>query len=129
MKILLYSKIECLKQYRVMISVRQKYQKKLIFNLLKKNVLFKNTELLCNIKFFFNYCFKIKIKIIKHQQNLNKHFFIQGMKKYVIHLIQMKIEQKKYLLKKKEECRINLENIRKANFIKKMKNIITKKKI
>ena len=50
------------------------------------------------------------------------------MQKYVFHLIQMKIEQKKLLLKKKEECQINLENIRKANFIKKMKNIINKKK-
>ena len=38
-KILLFSKIECLKQNRVMIATRKKYQKKYMLNLLKKNVL------------------------------------------------------------------------------------------
>ena len=71
-KILLFSKIECLKQNRVMIATRKKYQKKYMLNLLKKNVLLHNSELLCNIKFFFNFCFKIKIKIIKVQKYIDK---------------------------------------------------------
>ena len=128
MKILLYSKIECLKQYRVLISTRKKYQKKLAFNLLKRNVLLKNTELLCNIKFFFNFCFKLKIKMIKQRKIANNLIFKQAIQKFVIHLIQMDIERKKNLLKKKEECKINLENIRKKNFLKNIKNKLGKKK-
>jgi uncharacterized protein (DUF2132 family) len=63
MKILLYSKIECLKQYRVMISTKKKYRKKLAFNLLKKNVSLKNYELISNIKFYYHICFKFIIPI------------------------------------------------------------------
>ena len=128
MKILLYSKIQCLKQYRVEISTRKNYQKKLIFNLLKKNVFLKNNELLCNIKFYFHYCFQIKIKIKKHQKNLDIIFFKQGMKKFVIHLIQIKIKQKKCLQYKKEEYINNLQKIRQLNFFKEIKNKIKIKK-
>ena len=127
-KILLFSKIECLKQNRVMIATRKKYQKKYMLNLLKKNVLLHNSELLCNIKFFFNFCFKIKIKIIKVQKYIFKQNFNKNMKKFGIHLIKLGIKQKKELLKKKDEYKNKLQIIRKKNFFKEIKNKITKKK-
>ena len=128
MKILLYSKIECLKQYRVMISTRKKYQKKLAFNLLKKNVLLHNSEVLCNIKFYFNFCFKIKIKMIKKRKSMNEDMIKQGMQKYFFSLVQIRIKQKKQLLLKKEELKNNLIKLRKRNFIKSIKNKTLKKK-
>ena len=128
MKILLYSKIECLKLYRIKISTRKKYQKKLAFNLLKKNVFLKNYEFFCNIKFYFHYCFQIKRKIKKEQKKFDEIFFKQGMQKYVIHLIQIKIKQKKFLMKQKDKYINNLKNIRQSNFFKVVKNKIKEKK-
>ena len=128
MKILLYSKIECLKQYRVMISTKKKYRKKLAFNLLKKNVLLKNYELISNIKFYFHMCFKIRIKMIKQNQKNNELIFKNGIQKYFIHLVQLKIMLKKQLLQKSVECENKLKILRKKNFYKKVKEKIAKKK-
>ena len=128
MKILLYSKIECLKQYRVMITTRKKYQKKFMFNVLKKNVLLKNYEKFCNIKFYFRLCFKIKIQQKKKEKTNDKLMYIQGMQKYFIHLVQLNLKMKEKILKKKEKYKNKLIDIRKKYFIKEIKNIINKKK-
>jgi len=128
MKILLYSKIECLKQYRVMISTKKKYRKKMAFNLLKKNVLLKNYELISNIKFYFHMCFKIKIKMIKQNKKNNELIFKKGIQKYFIHLVQIKINLKKQLLQKRAVCENKLKILRKKNFYQKVKDKIAKKK-
>ena len=128
MKILLYSKIECLKQYRVMISTKKKYRKKLAFNLLRKNVLLKNYELVSNIKFYYHMCFKIRIKMIKQNKKNNEFFFKNGVQKYFFHLVQIKIMLKKQLLQKRAECENKLKILRKKNFFKKVKDKIAKKK-
>ena len=128
MKILLYSKIECLKQYRVMISTKKKYRKKMAFNLLKKNVLLKNYELISNIKFYFHMCFKIRIKMIKQNKKNNELIFKKGIQKYFIHLVQIKINLKKQLLQKRAECENKLNFLRKKNFYQKVKDKIAKKK-
>lgn len=128
MKIILYSKIECLKQYKVMITTRKKYQKRFLFNTLKRNVILNNKELLCNLKFFFNYCFKIKVQSIKEQKSINKLIYIQSMQKFILHQIQIKIELKKKFIKQKEEYKNNLMILRKRNFIKDIKKKINQKK-
>ena len=128
MKILLYSKIECLKQYRVMITTRKKYQKKFLFNILKKNVFLKNYEKYCNMKFYFNLCFKMKIKQKKKEKKENKLYLVKCNEKYFIHLIKIRIKMKEKLLKLEEECKNKIINLRKKYFIKEIKNEITKKK-
>ena len=128
MKILLYSKIECLKQYRVMISTKKKYRKKMAFNLLKKNVLLKNYELISNIKFYYHMCFKIRIKMIKQNKKNNELIFKKGIQKYFIHLVQVKINLKKQLLQKRAVCDNKLKILRKKNFYQKVKDKIAKKK-
>mgnify|MGYP006873032963 CR=1 FL=1 len=128
MKILLYSKIECLKQKRVMISTRKKYRKKLAFNLLKKNVFLKNYELLSNIKFYYHMCFQIRIKMIKQNKKNNELIFKKGIQKYFIHLVQLKIKLKKQLIEKGKECDNKLKILRKKNFFKKLKDKIAKNK-
>ena len=127
-KILLYSKIECLKQYRVMITTRKKYQKKFMINILKKNVLLKNYEKFCNIKFYYRLCFKIKIKQKKIDKNNDKLLLVQGIQKYFFRLVQLNLKMKEKLLKKKEKYKNKLVDIRKKYFIKEIKNIINKKK-
>ena len=127
-KILLYSKIECLKQYRVMITTRKKYQKKFMFNILKKNVLFKNYEKICNIKFYFRLCFKIKIKQKKIEKNNDKLLYVHGIQKYFFRRVQLNLKMKEKLLKKKEKYKNKLVDIRKKYFIKEIKNEINKKK-
>ena len=128
MKILLYSKIECLKLYRVMITTRKKFQKKFLFNILKKNVALKNYEKICNIKFYFRLCFKIKIKEKKKEKYKDKLYLINGIQKYFIHLVQLNLKLKEKILKKKEKCKKKLVDIRKKSFIKELKNVIIKKK-
>ena len=128
MKILLYSKIECLKQYRVMISTKKKFRKKMAFNLLKKNVLLKNYELISNIKFYYHMCFKIRIKMIKQNKKNNELIFKNGIQKYFIHLVRLKIMLKKQLLQKRIECENKLKILRKKNFYQKVKYKIAKKK-
>ena len=128
MKILLYSKIECLKQYRVMITARKKYQKKFLFNILKKNVFLKNYEKYCNMKYYFKLCFEMKIKQKKKEKEENKLYLIKCKEKYFIRLIKIRIKMKEKLLKLEEECKNKIINIRKKYFIKEIKNEITKKK-
>ena len=128
MKILLYSKIECLKQYRVMISTKKKFRKKMAFNLLKKNVLLKNYELISNIKFYYHMCFKIRIKMIKQNKKNNELIFKNGIQKYFIHLVRLKIMLKKQLLQKRIECENKLKILRKKNFYQKIKYKIAQKK-
>ena len=128
MKILLYSKIECLKQYRVMITTRKKYQKKFLFNILKKNVFLKNYEKYCNMKYYFKLCFKMKIKQKKKEKEESKLYLIKCKEKYFIRLIKIRIKMKEKLLKLEEECKNQIINIRKKYFIKEIKNEITKKK-
>ena len=127
-KILLYSKIECLKQNRVLMTTRKKYQKKFLFNIMKKNVLLKNYEKFCNMKFYFRLCFKIKIKQKKKEKEENKLYMIKGKEKFFIHIVKLRIKSKKRLLKLKEECKNKIIDIRKKNLIKGIKNEITKKK-
>ena len=128
LKILLYSKIECLKQYRVELTTRKKYQKKFLFNILKKNVLLKNYEKLCNIKFFFRLSFSIMIKQKKKEKKENKLFIIQGMQKFFIHLVKLRIKVKKKQLNKLQLCKNKILAIRKKYFIKEIKSEIRKKK-
>ena len=128
LKILLYSKIECLKQYRYMMTTRKKYQKKFLFNILKKNVLLKNYEKFCNTKFYFRLCFKIKIKEKKKERNENKLFLMQGKQKYFIQLVKLRIKMKEKILKKIELCKNKIIDIRKKYFIKDVKNEIKKRK-
>ena len=128
MKILFFSKIECLKQYRVMTTTRKKYQKKFLFNILKKNVLLKNYEKLCLKKYYFRLCFKLKIEQKKKERNNNKLYIIKGIQTYFIHLVKLRLSMKENLLKKKEKYKGKLIDIRKRYFIKDIKNAINKKK-
>ena len=50
-----------------------------MFNILKKNVLLKNYEKFCTIKFYFRLCFKIKIQQKKKEKNNDKLMYIQGI--------------------------------------------------
>ena len=129
MKILLYSKIECLKQYRVEISVRKKYQKKFLINILKKNILLKNYEKNCNMKFYFRLCFKLKINQIKIQKNKNELDFIKNMQKFFIRILKTKMIIKEKILKNKIELKNQLINIRKKYFIKEIREKIKKNKL
>ena len=128
MKILLYSKIECLKQIQVMKIIRPKYQKKFLFNNLKKNVQLKNYEKFCLTKFYFKLCFKLKIKQKKLEKVKEKLFFIKGMQKYFIKLVKLNLKKKEQILIKKIEYKKRLIIIRKKYFIKEIKSAINKKK-
>ena len=67
-----------------MIITRKKQQIRFLFNILKRNVILNNKELICNLKFFFNYFFKIKIQSIKSQKSINKLIYIKGYAKIYI---------------------------------------------
>ena len=111
-----------------MITTRKKYQKKFMFNILKKNIFLKNYEKFCNIKFYFRLCFKIKIKQKKIEKNNDKLLFIQGIQKFFFRRVQLNLKMKETLLKKKEKYKNELVEIRKKYFIKEIKNAINKKK-
>jgi hypothetical protein len=66
--------------------------------------------------------------MIKQNKKNNELIFKNGIQKYFIHLVQLKIMLKKQLFQKGAECDNKLKILRKKNFYKKIKDKIAKKK-
>ena len=128
LKILFVAKIESLKEAKVFNSVRKLHQKKFLLNKLKQNVIFNTKEAICNLKFYFRFCFKLKIKFYRKERLLNNYNSIKQFHKFYFKSFLIQMRYKKIIQNKQNNLKVNLEIINKKFFYEKTKKLIMQKK-